>query len=420
MNLSPVVIAIPMYFILMGIELLVLRFQKNPSYRLNDAITNINCGVVSQVTGVFLKVLSIGIYTFLFEKLALFSIPNNIWTFLLLFFLYDFCYYWAHRLSHEINLFWGGHVVHHSSEEYNLSVALRQSSTQTIWTFMFYLPLAVIGFDPISLVLVSGINLLYQFWIHTEAIDRMGFLEKFMNTPSHHRVHHGRNPKYIDKNHGGTFIIFDKWFGTFQEEEERPTYGITTPVNSWNPVWVNLAHYATMKEELKVIPKFSDKVKYLFNKPGWLPEYLGGYRTVKEVPKDFKKFDTTVPAPLNYYVFFQYVLLLGLTAFFLFNVSSFYAWAKLGVSVLIIWTTVSFSGIFEQNRWFQFQEIVRIAVFGVGIWWISKGMLSGPFPILLSVLISSVSYIWLAFNFDTIRHFQSNIKKTGIHATKTV
>ncbi|MFN3803023.1 sterol desaturase family protein, partial [Belliella pelovolcani] len=305
MNLSPVVIAIPMYFLLMAVELIVLRFQKYPSYRMNDAITNINLGVVSQVTGVFLKVLSIGLYTFFFEKFAILDIPSNLWTFPLLFFLYDFCYYWAHRMSHEINLFWGGHVVHHSSEEYNLSVALRQSSTQTIWTFMFYLPLAIIGFDPVALVLVSGLNLLYQFWIHTEAIDRMGFLEKFMNTPSHHRVHHGRNPKYIDKNHGGTFIIFDKWFGTFKEEEERPTYGITTPVNSWNPVWVNLSHYANMKNELRQIPKWSDKLRYLFNKPGWLPEYLGGYRAVKEVPREYKKFDTTVPQPLNYYVFYQ-------------------------------------------------------------------------------------------------------------------
>jgi len=147
MSLSPVVIAIPIYFLLMGIELIVLRFQNNQSYRLNDAITNINLGVMSQVTGVFLKVLSIGVYSLVFENFAFFKIQNTIWTFMLLFFLYDFCYYWAHRMSHEINLFWGGHVVHHSSEEYNLSVALRQSSTQTLWTFFFYLPLALIGFD---------------------------------------------------------------------------------------------------------------------------------------------------------------------------------------------------------------------------------------------------------------------------------
>lgn len=416
MNLSPVVIAIPMYFILMGIELLVLRFQKSPTYRLNDAITNINLGVVSQVSGVFLKVLSIGIYTFFFEKFGLFEIPNNVWTFFILFFLYDLCYYWAHRLSHEINLFWGGHVVHHSSEEYNLSVALRQSSTQTIWTFMFYLPLAIIGFDPVMLVLVSGINLLYQFWIHTEAIDRMGFLEKFMNTPSHHRVHHGRNPKYIDKNHGGTFIIFDKWFGTFQEEEERPTYGITTPVRSWNPVWVNISHYATMKEELKMIPNLKDKVRYLFNKPGWLPEYLGGYRTVKDVGPDYKKFDTTVPLPLNYYVFFQYVVLMGLTAFFLFNLGKFDWMVKVGLSVLIIWSTVSFSGIFEQKKWYHVQEILRVAVFVLANWFILRELASDNISMVLLSIFAAVSYFWLWFNYGTVKNFQKSVNQTPQNA----
>lgn len=416
MNLSPVVIAIPMYFILMGIELLVLRFQKNPTYRLNDAITNINLGVVSQVSGVFLKVLSIGIYTFFFEKFGLFQIPNNVWTFFILFFLYDLCYYWAHRLSHEINLFWGGHVVHHSSEEYNLSVALRQSSTQTIWTFMFYLPLAVVGFDPVMLVLVSGINLLYQFWIHTEAIDRMGFLEKFMNTPSHHRVHHGRNPKYIDKNHGGTFIIFDKWFGTFQEEEERPTYGITTPVQSWNPVWVNISHYAIMKKELGMIPHLKDKVRYLFNKPGWLPEYLGGYRPVKDVGPDYKKFDTTVPLALNYYVFFQYVVLMGLTAFFLFNLGKFDWMTKVGLSTLIVWSTVSFSGIFEQKRWYHVQEVLRVAVFILANWFVLKELAPENISIVFLSIYAALSYFWLWFNYGTVKNFQKSVNQTPQNA----
>ncbi|WP_439490762.1 sterol desaturase family protein [Algoriphagus sp.] len=395
MNLSPVVIAIPMYFILMAIEMIALRFQKHPGYRMNDAITNINCGVISQVTGVFIKVLSIGIYTLIYQHLALFQIPSNVWTFLLLFFLYDFCYYWAHRMSHEINLFWGGHVVHHSSEEYNLSVALRQSSTQTIWTFFFYFPLALLGFDPVMLVLASGINLLYQFWIHTEVIGRMGFLEKFMNTPSHHRVHHGRNPKYIDKNHGGTFILFDKWFGTFQEEEEKPTYGITTPVKSWNPVWVNLAHYASMKEELKMIPNWSDRVKYLFYKPGWLPDYLGGYRAPKEVEPDFRKFDTLVPAAMNWYVFAQYILVLVLTGFFLFKVETFTWLPKVLVSLIIIWTTVSFSGIFEKRAWYAPQEIARIMAFAGVVFFLAQTLL--PLPALGGILgvYCLVSFFWL-------------------------
>ncbi len=416
MNLSPVVIAIPMYFILMGIELLVLRFQKSPSYRLNDAITNINLGVVSQVSGVFLKVLSIGIYIFFFEKFGLFQIPNNVWTFFILFFLYDLCYYWAHRLSHEINLFWGAHVVHHSSEEYNLSVALRQSSTQTIWTFIFYLPLAVIGFDPVMLVLVSGINLLYQFWIHTEAIDRMGFLEKFMNTPSHHRVHHGRNPKYIDKNHGGTFIIFDKWFGTFQEEEERPTYGITTPVQSWNPVWVNISHYALMKKEMGNISGLKDKMRYLYNKPGWLPDYLGGYREVKDVGSDYKKFDTAVPLALNWYVFFQYIVLMGLTAFFLFNLDKFDWTTKAGLSVLIIWSTVSFSGIFEQKRWYHIQEILRVAIFVMANWFILRELASENISIVFLSIYAALSYFWLWFNYGTVKNFQKSVNQTPQNA----
>lgn len=416
MNLSPVIIAIPMYFILMGVELLVLRFQKNPSYRLNDAITNINCGVVSQVTGVFLKILSIGLYTFLFEKFAIFEIPNTIWTFLLLFFLYDFCYYWAHRLSHEVNLFWGGHVVHHSSEEYNLSVALRQSSTQTIWTFAFYLPLAFLGFNPVSLVLASGLNLLYQFWIHTESINRMGFLEKFMNTPSHHRVHHGRNPKYIDKNHGGTFIVFDKWFGTFKEEEERPIYGITTPVNSWNPVWVNAAHYATMKKEIVQIPNWKDRVRYLFNKPGWLPDYMGGYRAVKEVEPTYQKFDTTVPRPLNHYVFFQYIILMGLTAFFLFNLDSFNVYVKIGLSALIIWTTVSFSGILEQSKSYNFFESLRIAIFSGAIWFVLSQLVADQIAIIILVGFALVSYFWLWMNASKIRKFQTLVQKSPQNA----
>lgn len=395
MNLSPVVIAIPIYFLLMAIEMIVLRFQKHPGYRMNDAITNINCGVMSQVTGVFFKIISIGIYTLIFEHAALFQIPNTLWTFLLLFFLYDFCYYWAHRMSHEINLFWGGHVVHHSSEEYNLSVALRQSSTQTFWTFFFYFPLAILGFDPVMLIVVSGLNLLYQFWIHTEVIGRMGFLELFMNTPSHHRVHHGRNPKYIDKNHGGTFILFDKWFGTFQEEEETPTYGITTPVNSWNPFWVNIAHYVTMKEELKQIKSLRDKFKYLFNKPGWLPSYLGGYRAPKEVDINYSKYDTVVPSSMNWYIMTQYLFLLLLTGFFLFQVNSLDLTTKIGVSVLIIWTTVSFSGIFEKRKWYFPQEYLRVIAFDFSVFYLFQSNIPEKFLLSMLGVYTFASFLWL-------------------------
>jgi alkylglycerol monooxygenase len=359
MNVSPVVIAIPIYFLLMGIELIALRFQKNPSYRLNDALTNINCGIVSQVTGVFLKIFSIGVYTWVYEKYRLFTIDNSLINLIVLFVLYDFLYYWAHRYSHEINLFWGGHVVHHSSEEYNLSVALRQSSTQTLWTFSFYLPLALVGFDPVSLVLISGFNLLYQFWIHTESIGKLGFLEKILNTPSHHRVHHGRNPQYIDKNHGGTFILFDKWFGTFEEEKEIPVYGITEPVRSWNPLYINLSHYLSMYEDLQRHPGLKNKLRILFGKPGSDTALQDKASSAKDSLLH-EKYDSPLEAQYRAYLIVQYLFVVLLTAFFLFNLNRFETLDKAMAVIIIVWSTVNLGGILGSSQGIRISEMIRI------------------------------------------------------------
>ncbi len=190
------VLAIPMYFGLMALELVYEAISDKKTYRLSDAITNISTGTLQQTTGVFFSIIKIGIYAAVYEHFALHHLPNNTWTFIALFIFYDIAYYWEHRLAHTVNLFWGGHVVHHQSEDYNLSVALRQTSTGFIWGFPFFLPMALMGFDPKMLLLVGGLNLLYQFWIHTEHIKKMPmWFEAIFNTPSHHRVHHGRNPK---------------------------------------------------------------------------------------------------------------------------------------------------------------------------------------------------------------------------------
>lgn len=363
MNINPIVLSIPIYFLLIGIELIVQQFSKRKLYRLNDAVTNISCGITQQLTGVFLKVVGVGVYVVLYENFALFQIPATWLTFIILFVAVDFLYYWAHRMSHEINLFWGGHVVHHQSEDYNLSVALRQGSFQILWTFMFNLPLAIIGFDPVNFVFVSALVTVYQFWIHTETIGKLGFLEWFMNTPSHHRVHHGRDPKYIDKNHAGVFIIWDRMFGTFQKEEEKPTYGITKPVNSWNPVWVNLDHYIWMWGYLKKISGLKNKLKFLFYKPGWFPEEMGGYQAAPEVDKSaYKKFETLSPTPLNLYVLFQYALALGATAFFLFQQEGFETWEKVAFVSALIFTVSNCGALFEMKNWVWILEKVRITV----------------------------------------------------------
>lgn len=363
MNVNPIVLSIPIFAVLIIIEVIIQWAYNRKLYRLNDAITNINCGITQQVSGIFLKLFAIGIYALIFDHFAIWKIATNWYTLIILFIATDFAYYWAHRMSHQINLFWSAHVVHHQSEDYNLSVALRQSSFQTIWTSFFYFPLAIIGFNTIDFALMAALTTLYQFWIHTELIGSMGFLEYILVTPSHHRVHHGREPKYIDKNHGGAFIWWDMMFGTFQKEEERPTYGVTTPINSWNPVWANFANFEIMRKEMKQIKGFKNNLKYLFYKPGWLPKELGGFLPAPEVDKrTYSKYITKSSNKLNGYVLFQFVSILGLTTWFLFNQVGLELIPKTGVALLIMFTAITSGGLFEMKKWTSSIENFRLLI----------------------------------------------------------
>ncbi|WP_421878452.1 sterol desaturase family protein [Marinoscillum sp.] len=369
MNINPVILSIPIYFLLIGIELMIQFFSKKHIYRLNDAVTNISCGITQQVTGAFIKVFTIAAFLFVSESWAIMDIPVTWWSVILLVLGVDFCYYWAHRMSHEINLFWGGHVVHHQSEDYNFSVALRQGSFQGIWTFWFYMPLAFLGFDPTMFLLISALNTVYQFWIHTETIGKLPKpIEFIFNTPSHHRVHHGRDPKYIDKNHAGSLIIWDRMFGTFQEEEERPTYGITKPINTWNPVWANLQHYVDMAGQLRETPGFMNKMGVVWNKPGWRPQELGGYQAAPEVDKStYAKYNTTPAFKLSLYVLVQFIAVLGITSLFLFTADDLLMNQKLAFSTLIIWSVAQFGVLFDnQTRWVNL-EYIRIIVAAITV-----------------------------------------------------
>jgi alkylglycerol monooxygenase len=359
MNYNFIILSIPLYFLLIGFEVLVDKLNKRSNYRFNDAITNISCGMGEQVTGVFFKLIVVTLYELVFEKYALFKIPMNGLTWFLLFICVDFFYYWFHRYSHVINLFWGGHVVHHQSEEYNLSVALRQGWFQKFFSFGFYLPLAFVGFNPVQFLTVSSLVTLYQFWIHTRSIHKLGFFEYAFNTPSHHRVHHGVNPKYIDKNHGGTLIIWDRMFGTFQEEEEEPIYGITHPVNTWDPVEANLQHWKLMYHGVKQMRGTRDKLKYLFMPPGWRPEYIPDSGYVFN-PEKYRKFDTSVPKSMNYYVLFQYVITLGGATFLLFNTGALTLAEKLISVSLVIISIVNYSNLFEAKKYGISVEVGRI------------------------------------------------------------
>jgi len=405
MNINPIILSIPVYFLLIGIELLIQAFGRKHIYRLNDAVTNISCGITQQVTGAFFKVFTIAAYQFVFENWALFDIPVTWWSVILLILGVDFFYYWAHRMSHEINLFWGGHVVHHQSEDYNFSVALRQGTFQVVWTFWFYMPLAFLGFDTVTFLLISALNTVYQFWIHTEEIGKLPKpIEFIFNTPSHHRVHHGRDPKYIDKNHAGSLIIWDRMFGTFQEEEERPTYGITKPINTWNPVWANLQHYTDMVRQIGQTPGLANKWRVLWYKPGWRPESLGGYQSAPEVDKsNYTKYDAHPTLKMNVYVLVQFILILGMTSGFLFMQESLILTQKLAFSAVIIWSVAQYGLLLENNSKWMFLEYLRIIFAGLVLAYIA--------PVEWIVLAAGAYAIITAIWFYMISKSQTSINR---------
>jgi hypothetical protein len=289
-----------------------------------------------------------------------YTFENSWLTWLLLFLGVDFFYYWFHRMSHEVNALWAAHIVHHQSEDYNLSVALRQSWFQGWFSWVFYLPLAVVGFDPIMFVAMNSFNTLYQFWIHTTTIRSLGPLEWVFNTPSHHRVHHGSNPKYIDKNHAGSLIIWDRFFGTFQKEEEEVIYGITKPLNSWNPIWANFHYWQELWDMAKSSRGF-DKVRVFLKPPGWQPAYLGGFQAPEEIDlTTYSKYDYDGLRQDHVYVFFMFLLALGLATAVLFLKSS--------IEIIPLYATMYYllvmlgitGGLMENRAWLIPAEYARI------------------------------------------------------------
>lgn len=361
--MSLIIYSIPIFFLLIGVELLITRVKGLSYYRFNDAITNLSCGIGSQVTNIFLRFLTIGIYIAIYKYSPLKGkIPYNYIVMIVLLIGVDFFYYWFHRMTHEVSVLWGSHVVHHQSEEYNLSVALRQAWVQGAFSWVFYLPLAIIGFDPVMFVTIASIQTLYQFWIHTKVIGKMpAWFEYVFNTPSHHRVHHGVNPKYIDKNHAGTLIIWDKMFGTFQPEEEEVVYGITTQPKSWNPLWLNVEYWYDLFKDTAKVHKPADAIRMLTYRPGWKPAEMGSMLAYKEVTNStFQKYDTSVSPRLTNYIFSQFVILLLGTSAFLFGMKELDT-AQIGyVSVLIIYTVVTIGGLFEKKNWVVIAEGLRI------------------------------------------------------------
>ncbi len=310
-SVNYILYAVPAFFLLIGIELLVDRWRGLPTYRLADALNSLSAGVLSTTSGLLTKAIGLLTYTFAWQHLALFELPvDNLWVWLFAFVFYDFCYYWLHRMGHERSILWAAHSVHHQSEEYNLSTALRQTSTGFLFGWIFYLPMALVGVPPLVFLTVGALNLLYQFWVHTRHIPKLGWFEWFFITPSNHRVHHAQNQVYMDRNYGGVFILWDRLFGTFQEElDEHPVvFGVTVPLRSWNPLWANLQVYAALWQDARRTESRWDKLRIWFMRTGWRPaDVAARYPQSKPDLSQFRRFEVALPRSRQLYALLQFV-----------------------------------------------------------------------------------------------------------------
>ncbi|HNH82232.1 MAG TPA: sterol desaturase family protein [Acidobacteriota bacterium] len=264
--------AAPAFALLILLETLYDLWQKTHEYEVKDTVTNITLGFVSMFMDLGWKLfIQVPAYWLLYNLTPL-RIPQTWWSWGIVMILVDFAYYWFHRFSHESRFFWNFHVVHHSSEHYNLSVAVRQSWFGGAVSWVFYAPIALMGFDPMMIITAYAINLIYQFWIHTKFIKSLGPLEAILNTPAHHRVHHGVNEPYLDKNYAGMLIIWDRMFGSFTPEIETPRYGIIKPLRSFNPVWANFHAWVEMFETMRTRVGLGEKLRCIWSAPAMLPK----------------------------------------------------------------------------------------------------------------------------------------------------
>jgi sterol desaturase/sphingolipid hydroxylase (fatty acid hydroxylase superfamily)/uncharacterized membrane protein YhhN len=277
MQLSPsqvIVLATPVFLLAIALEYAWGAWRGRNTYRLNDAINSISLGMLSEASGALLAIFRIGIYTALAAHIALvdaqaFWMSPVGWLVALVF--YDFCYYWQHRTGHRVALFWAAHVVHHQSQDYNLSTALRQPSTYPFLNWVFYVPMALAGVPPLVFGVVALVDLLYQFWVHTEHVGKLGWFDRVFCSPSNHRVHHAVNDAYLDRNYGGILVLWDRLFGTFREEDERCVYGTRAPLDSWDPLWSNAEVFWSLMQDSWHARSWGDKLRVWFQPPGWRP-----------------------------------------------------------------------------------------------------------------------------------------------------
>lgn len=361
-------IAIPFFLVLIFIEYLWSRWVSKDTYHAYDTISSLSSGVSNIIKDVMGLTIIIVSYSFLHEHLAVLKLESTLLMTIICFIGLDFAGYWQHRLEHRINILWNRHIIHHSSEEFNLACALRQTISTVFALFTILLvPIAILGVPPETIAIIAPLHLFLQFWYHTRLIHRMGWLEKIIVTPSHHRVHHAINDQYIDKNFGQIFILWDKWFGTFQEElaNVTPQYGVKSPVKTWNPFLINFKHFYQMLRDAYFTKNWKDKFLLWVKPTGYRPEdrVLAEPLLYIDTNQDYNKYRTPISRFLVVWSWLQLFIVLGL-ALHLFSLLDAFPLLKLIPYVLILFAILfSYTSLLDRHRWSLYSIFFQIGLF---------------------------------------------------------
>lgn len=390
MNWNWSALTIPAFFIFLGLEFAVARRKKLKLFAFEDSVANISIGVAERLLSLFITFSFYDLYKYVHANFALLNIPANFLVWLILLLVTDLIWYWYHRLGHEINILWAAHIVHHQSEEFNYTVSARITIFQAVIRNVFWCVLPFIGFDPAMITSILVIHGAYSFFTHTQVVSKLGFLERILITPSHHRVHHASNEKYLNKNYGDIFIFWDKIFGTYQGEEEKPVYGLTHPIRSYSFLWQHFHYYMELLAATKRKSTWTSKLKVFLDRPESIDQNIRPVLEKRFLPN--RKIVNTIG--FNSYLVFQ--LLVSMIALFfttfLFHYIDLITLLAVTFSILI--TMVNCGAILEQRRYIYYLEYIRLFIL---ITWV--GFYFGSLPVFSVGLI----FILLSLSSETVR-----------------
>ena len=411
------------FMITMLIEWVASKVMKEKVYTLSDTISSISSGMTNNIKSILNLSVVIISYQWMFEHFAIFQISSSWWVYILAFLGIDFANYWTHRWNHEYNILWNRHIIHHSSEEYNLACALRQTISSVFQIYFFlYIPLAIIGIPPKVITILLPLHLFAQFWYHTKLIKNMGFLEKIIVTPSHHRVHHAINKIYVDKNYASIFIFWDFIFGTFQKEleNETPVYGILKPARTWNPIYINFMHLIQLFKDAIRAKKWKDKFKIWFMHTGWRPKDVEKLYPLDIItnPHEYVKYETKKDSFLSIWSCFQLLIHLGMQFHLIyllnfiegddFNVKMILSGYQMLIlyGIFFTFSIGSFTSLMDQSRFSLIVESIKNSIGFIIVFYfqetlnIFQGIYLPKSVVVLYLIMSQIITIYYYFKFE--------------------